>query len=301
MNSVLHGLFQSGELLDGIEFRPFLLLGPVQIPSQLQVQPEIGGRPEKPRQAQGCAWSDPPLAIDQLVDALIGNMDRVGQFTLSQVQGDQKLLCQHLARMSRLPVCRYANHFLSLVIVSNLHGHWTRIAPLKTDPILAVDPDAVLPFPVSRKSLQAIARRYIQFIQTNCRVQLIEFPDRDLPDDAWTQLPGGFRVQAIENVLRARIFERHDHQLTIARNPCYLMSDHNANYRRTEFIRDIHREQARSYRCRDRRDQAARLLKYSMVRGRPSSRGMVGCQPSLALAWAMSGQRWVGSSCGRGW
>src|SRR5262249_36717960 len=42
-------------------------------------------------------------------------------------------------------------------------------------------------------------------------------------------------------------------------------------------------------------------LQYAIVRFRPSSSCTVGAQPSAERASAMSGWRWRGSSCGRGW
>ena len=41
------------------------------------------------------------------------------------------------------------------------------------------------------------------------------------------------------------------------------------------------------------------LRKYSIVRGKPCSKATFGSQPSVSIAWVMSGWRWVGSSLGR--
>ena len=51
----------------------------VQIPTELQVQPESGARAKVPSQAQRRTWRDAAPSIDQRVDSLIGHANRGSQ------------------------------------------------------------------------------------------------------------------------------------------------------------------------------------------------------------------------------
>jgi hypothetical protein len=64
--------------LDRFQIACFLLLRREQIQAQLQVQPEIGARPEKLRQAQRRAGSQTAAAIHDFIDALLRHMYRSG-------------------------------------------------------------------------------------------------------------------------------------------------------------------------------------------------------------------------------
>jgi hypothetical protein len=46
--------------------------------------------------------------------------------------------------------------------------------PDEADPILIVDPDAVLPTPISAEGLEVIARERAQVVESLCRMQLHE-------------------------------------------------------------------------------------------------------------------------------
>jgi len=51
------------------------------------------------------------------------------------------------------------------VVIRDFNIEWTIFSPLETNPILVIDTNAVLSFPISRKRLQAIARWNAEFIE----------------------------------------------------------------------------------------------------------------------------------------
>ena len=62
------------------------------------------------------------------------------------------------------------------MIVGDLNIVGVSFFPKETDPLLIIDPDTVLPFPVTGKLLQAIARRNSQVIQRHGRINNFKLP-----------------------------------------------------------------------------------------------------------------------------
>ena len=117
--------------------------------------------------------------------------------------------------MEFLPSC------LPLVIIRDLDVFRAPFSPNKANPVLLVDSDAVLAFPVSRKCLQSIAGGNLQFLQRLNRIELIQFSRGDLPELLRTGFSGVFRIDAIENSLGGLISERFNHINILARLSCY--------------------------------------------------------------------------------
>lgn len=67
------------------------------------------------------------------------------------------------------------------MIVDYLNVDRTRIRPTETDPILVVDPDAVLTVTISPKCLESVPGRYPQVVEDLGLVERIEFPRSNLP------------------------------------------------------------------------------------------------------------------------
>ena len=68
------------------------------------------------------------------------------------------------------------------MVVDYLNVDRTRFRPSEADPILVVDPDAVLTLTVSPERLQAIARWYSQVVQDLGLVECIESSRRHSPE-----------------------------------------------------------------------------------------------------------------------
>ncbi len=203
------------------------LLGVIQIPPQLEIHPEISGHSEEFRQAQGRAGGDAAVTIDNFIDALIRHMDRFRQFALSQPHRSQKLFQEHFTRMGWGTVSGYPNHrhlskSKTLMVIHDLDPVWTRIRPDETNPILVINPQAMLPFTVTAQDLQPVSRWNFEFTKGRDRIQLIKFPSGYFPQRFRADLPRRFRIPAIENVYGAGIAERPDHANRIAWNPCYF-------------------------------------------------------------------------------
>lgn len=147
---------------DALQFIPLCPLSVKQIPSQLQVHPEIGRRAEESRQAQSSARCHASSPVDDLIDTLIGDKDSVGQLALSQAHWGQKLLKEHFARVSWRSMRWYAYHFslqaLVSVIIHDFDFIWAGSRPDETYSVLVVNADAVLSLAVACQCFQAISR-----------------------------------------------------------------------------------------------------------------------------------------------
>lgn len=96
------------------------------------------------------------------------------------------------------------------MIIDYLYPIWTRLCPDKTDTVLVVDPNTMLPLPITDQSLQAIARRDVEFMERSDGIHLIQFPSSDFPDGWRTYLARGGRILAIKNISGAHVSERLD-------------------------------------------------------------------------------------------
>src|SRR5579859_1463999 len=95
---------------DAIQLSFFSLLGMVQVPTKLDIQPEVSRGSEVFCQAQRRTRRDTPFAVDDLVNPLVGNVDGVSQVALREQHGFEKLLDQHFAWMSRCTIGWNTNH-----------------------------------------------------------------------------------------------------------------------------------------------------------------------------------------------
>lgn len=108
------------------------------------------------------------------------------------------------------------------MIVHDLDRVGTIGRPDETDPILIVDPDAMLTGTVARQRLETIPRRDTKVLQSRSRVQLLQLPPGNPPEFLRTSPPGSLRVPPVEDVLRPRAPKGSDHVDTIARSSCYI-------------------------------------------------------------------------------
>jgi hypothetical protein len=88
------------------------------------------------------------------------------------------------------------------------------VPPYETDPILVVNPDAVLPLPVAGEGLKVIARKRAQVIESLGCVKLRELALRD-PGNA--SKPAG--SVSLEQGRGVSVPEGPDHLLSILRMP----------------------------------------------------------------------------------
>ena len=86
------------------------------------------------------------------------------------------------------------------MIVGNFYGADAARIPDKTDAILAVNADAVLPAPVAAQGFQPISRRIAQLVQVVGRVKSIQQVGGQGMELPGTGTPGGGAVDAVENI-----------------------------------------------------------------------------------------------------
>ena len=94
------------------------------------------------------------------------------------------------------------------MVIRDLHPLRSVIGPDETDPVLVVDPDAVLPLPVLAERLQMVPWWDSQGGQGDCGVQLVELTLRDAPQGFRTGSPCRFGPAPVEDVFRALLIER---------------------------------------------------------------------------------------------
>ena len=98
-----------------------------------------------------------------------------------------------------------------LVVVGDFDFLCTMVLPTKTNAVLLVDPNAVLPGTISLQQFKSIARRNRQIGQPTSTVELIELAVHGRPQLPWAGRAGRSGVQTVEEVLRTSIGKRTDH------------------------------------------------------------------------------------------
>jgi hypothetical protein len=98
------------------------------------------------------------------------------------------------------------------VVVHHFDLLCVAVLPDEADPILIVDPDAVLSTPISAESLELIAGERAQVVESLCRMQLHELALSDAGN-----APKPTRRIAIEERLGVSIPEGPDHLLRVLR------------------------------------------------------------------------------------
>jgi len=109
------------------------------------------------------------------------------------------------------------------MVVSDLDLRRSGICPDEAHAELVVDPDAVLADSIALECLKPVARRYAQRPERDCGVELIELPLGHAPDRLRagpSRLPRGTPV---EDILRASVYERYDHQDLRRKRPIDLL------------------------------------------------------------------------------
>lgn len=88
----------------------------IEIPGQLQVQPELGFHAEELFKPERRVRGDPSLPMDQLVDAGIRYPDLFGERRLRHAERLEEFLQEHLPWMGWRTMRRDANHAASLSV-----------------------------------------------------------------------------------------------------------------------------------------------------------------------------------------
>jgi hypothetical protein len=97
------------------------------------------------------------------------------------------------------------------VIVDDFNVFGIATPPIKTNSVLIVDPNAMLPLPISAKTLKPVPGRRREFLKIADPVQLIQFPARHGPQIARAYFPRRPRIGPVKHVLSSRIPERPYH------------------------------------------------------------------------------------------
>jgi hypothetical protein len=129
-----------------------------EIVPRLEVHPELCLHPKEAAQAQRCIRRDPPLPMDNLINATWRHPDCLGQRVLANLHRLQEILQQDLPRMNRWEVT--LAHHLTSVIVRNFHVIGVTVTPHKADAPLVVHPETMLSLAIMGQRLKSIARRH---------------------------------------------------------------------------------------------------------------------------------------------
>jgi len=98
----------------------------------------------------------------------------------------------------------------------------TCLGPPEADPVLLVDANAVLPFPIPFQGFQVITGRDSQVRQSLSVVEEEEFRTGSVLELGGADSSGRFRALTIEQVLGALIAKCQDHDRTVAHLMCYI-------------------------------------------------------------------------------
>jgi len=98
------------------------------------------------------------------------------------------------------------------VVVHHFHLLRVTVLPHEADPILIVDPDAVLPTPIPTESFEMVARERAEVVESLRRVQLHELALSDAGN-----APKPTRRTTLEQRLGVPVPEGPDHLLKVLR------------------------------------------------------------------------------------
>jgi hypothetical protein len=109
---------------------------------RLKVDPELRARVEIPGKPESRIGRDRPVAFDDRCDSIDWHPQGLGERIGGKLEFVEKLRLQNLARMNRGSLSH--NPSLS-VVIHNLNVVRIAILPAKANPVLIVDPNAVMP------------------------------------------------------------------------------------------------------------------------------------------------------------
>jgi len=95
------------------------------------------------------------------------------------------------------------------VVIDDLHSLCTGLGPTKTDSVLVIDPNRVLPRPISPEFLEVEARKR-QGPERDGRIQTVQGTSSLPVEQGWEGIPGCFGVFAVEDVLGTPVPKRDD-------------------------------------------------------------------------------------------
>jgi hypothetical protein len=144
-----------------------------EIVMALQVHPTLGVRAEKPGQSQRGICRNRPFARHDFSNAALRHPNGLGKPVLGDVHGFEEILQQDFAGMHR---GHLSFHLLTpLMIIGDFNIVCVTAPPGKTDPVLVIDPDAVLALSTAAKLFKAICPGNLQEAQACSSVHLGQF------------------------------------------------------------------------------------------------------------------------------
>ena len=98
-------------------------------------------------------------------------------------------------------------HSQRLVIVDDFHVLRPAGRPAEADPVLLIDPDAVLSLSIALERFEPVSRRRAKVLEHFSDVELIEFPLRDRPKISRTTAPSRLGINVIVNLFGSSVRE----------------------------------------------------------------------------------------------
>lgn len=137
----------------------------------LNSDPESIAHTERPREPKGSVGCYPSFAMNDLADPGLSKTCRLSQPVLSDVQRFQELRAKDLSGSYRFMSFHCCNLLAPLVVVNQFHVPRTRVGPLETDAVLAIDPSRMLPRPIPFQLFKTISGRDPQIVEIPSSVQ----------------------------------------------------------------------------------------------------------------------------------
>jgi hypothetical protein len=101
------------------------------------------------------------------------------------------------------------------MVVDDFNLNWISIVPSETDSILIVDSNRVLPYSITAKFLEPIARRDAKLIEPLDCGKLKELSPGNVDEARRANLTGSLRGNAVVDMLGARVRKRHDNEYSV--------------------------------------------------------------------------------------
>ena len=134
---------------------------------------------EKATQPDGSIGSDLSPVMENILNSGSRHMNTVRKFIGGEIHRNHEFFRENFAhRRGWNAIAHDVSSFPTIlsVIIDNLHIKEVVAFDTKADPVLIVDPNAVLSFPVTIQLFQTVGRRDTQILQASCIVNHDQFP-----------------------------------------------------------------------------------------------------------------------------
>ena len=93
------------------------------------------------------------------------------------------------------------------MVVDNFHLGWPHLSPAKTDAVLVIYANTMLPLSIPLQGFKPVSWGNLEFMECGHRVKLIKFAGGNLPQRLWAGASGSLCPSTVEDILCAYVLE----------------------------------------------------------------------------------------------